>query len=290
MSPFVEIRLIALREVGKSIRSVKGIILGVLTLIGAFAASLLCVYVEGKQRATAGVDSTEAFTAFKHSIIANGTGNDALANTLASTPTSLLIFLQITIWLAPLLVALLGFDLISAEFQHRSVRYWTVRSRRSSYFIGKYLGLFGLVASVTLLLNVLAGIVVLAKGYAGIGDLVTWGTQFWLVTLPITMVWAAIAAFISSRFKTPILALLTTFGVFFVLWLLGIGGLVARFAMSTAGDIPTMSWYEYLYPNNYDQMLLSHEPTKVAMAIGILVGFSAVMSAAGSFLFARRDV
>jgi ABC-2 type transport system permease protein len=290
VSPFVEIRLIALREVGKSIRSVKGIILGVLTLIGAFAASLVCVYVEGKQRASAGVDSTEAFTAFKHSVIASGTGNDSLAGTLASAPTSLLIFFQITIWLAPLLVALLGFDLVSAEFQHRSVRYWTVRARRSSYFLGKYFGLFGIVASVTLLLNVLAGIVVLAKGYAGFGDLIVWGGKFWLVSLPITMVWAAIATFISSRFKTPILALLSTFGVFFVLWLLGIGGLIARLAMASPGDFPPMSWYEYLYPNNYDQMLLSHEPTKVAMAIGILFGFSAVMGAAGSLLFARRDV
>ena len=46
-----------------------------------------------------------------------------------------------------------------------------------------------------------------------------------------------------------------------------------------------MAWYEYLYPNGYDTMLLSPQPGKVLTAAGILLGFVAVVVAGGSFLF-----
>ena len=47
--------------------------------------------------------------------------------------------LFMTIWLTPMLVALMGFDSISADIQHKGVRYWTLRTRRASYFVGKWL-------------------------------------------------------------------------------------------------------------------------------------------------------
>ena len=273
-------------------RSVKGIILGVLTLIGAFVASLVCVWMEGSDRETAQVTSTAAYIELKKAAIEKATGDAAFASYAASVPTSLLIFLKITVWLGPLLIALLGFDLMSSELQHRSVRFWTVRTRRWSYFTGKMLGLWAIVALMTLVLNIMAGTVVAFRGYVTVGQLFTWGVRFWLVGVIIAGSWAAIATFISSCFRTPMLSLLTTFLAFFVMWAGSLIGFIvrARDALQGGAVQKDMAWYEYLYPNTYDTLLLSPEVTKVLTALGILIGFVLVANAAGAALFQRRDI
>lgn len=269
----------------------KGIILGVLTLLGAIVASLVCVWLEGSDRAHAGAGSNEAYVELKRQVLEKASGDAAYAAYTASIPSSLHVFLQITIWLGPLLIALLGFDIVAGEMQHRSVRFWTVRARRGSYFAGKLLGLWLLVGLITLVLNVIAGTVAAARGYVTVGQLLTWGPRFWLVAFVIAGAWAAVATFISSLFKTPILALLTTFATFFVMWLFGLGGFIVRLRDGfTTGVIKDMSWYEYLYPNAYDTLLISPHAGKVAIAHGVLLGFVVATTAVGSLLFARRDV
>jgi hypothetical protein len=92
--------------------------------------------------------------------------------------------------------------------------------------------------------------------------------------------------------------LLTTFGVFFLLWLANLigGALRAREAIQKAQEtmaapvLPGMRWYEYLYPNSYEQMLLSPDGTKVLTAVAVLLGFVVVVIAGGSFVFAKRDI
>ncbi len=291
MSPVYEIRLIAMRELRRGIRSAKGIALGALTLLGAFVASLVCVWIEGADRAKGSAESTQAYIEIKRQLLEQATGDAKFAAYLASIPTSLLIFLKITVWLSPLLVALLGFDAVSGELQHRTVRFWTVRSRRWSYLAGKFLGLCVLVGLVTLALNLLAGTVALVRGYVTLEELVQWGARFWFVAFVIAGAWAAIATFISSCFRTPMLALLTTFATFFVSWIAGAGGFISRQRHATdPGIAPHMAWYEYFYPNAYDTLLLSPETTKVLTALGILVGCVAITLAAGSFVFERRDI
>jgi ABC-type transport system involved in multi-copper enzyme maturation permease subunit len=291
LSPATEIRLIAAREIRRSVRSVKGIVLGILTLLGAFVTSLVCVWLEGSDRAHDNAASTEAYTELRKAAIEKATGDASFAAYAASIPTSLLVFLKVTVWLAPLLIALLGFDLMSSELQHRSVRFWTVRTRRWSYFTGKMLGLWSVVALMLLALNVMAGIVAAARGYVTPGQLFTWGLRFWLVAVVIAGSWAAIATFISSCFRTPMLSLLTTFLAFFVMWVVGLIGFVVR-ARDTVdtGVQKNMAWYEYLYPNTYDTLLLSPETTKVLTALGVLVGFVVLANAAGAALFQRRDI
>ena len=279
------------RELRRSVRSVKGIVLGILTLLGAFVASLVCVWMEGSDRDAAKVTSTQAYIELKKAAIEKATGDPAFASYAASVPTSLLVFLKITVWLGPLLIALLGFDLMSSELQHRSVRFWTIRTRRWSYFTGKMLGLWAVVALITLVLNVIAGTVVAARGYVTVGQLVTWGVRFWFVAVIIAGTWAAIATFISSCFRTPMLSLLTTFVAFFAMWLVSLIGFVVR-ARDTleTGVQKDMAWYEYLYPNSYDTLLISPETTRVLTALGVLVGFVVLANAAGAALFQRRDI
>jgi len=292
LSPALEIRLLVGREMRRCVRSAKGIALGLVTLLGAVVTSLLVTSIEGVDRSMAG-GSTEQFMELKRQAIEHQTGNAALAAQAANMPVSLKAFLEVTVWLSPLLIALLGFDAVSGELQHRTVRFWTVRTRRSTYFVAKLLGLWGLVALVALAINAIAGGVALSKGYVTGGELLSWGLRFWLVAVVIAGAWAAIAIFISSCFRTPVVALLTTFATFFVLWVIGF--LFANISraqtmlQSQALDV-RMRWYEYLYPNAYESMLLSDEPHRPLLGAAILLGFVACMAAAGSMLFARRDV
>jgi ABC-type transport system involved in multi-copper enzyme maturation permease subunit len=291
LSPATEIRLIAAREIRRSVRSVKGIVLAILTLLGAFVTSLVCVWFEGSLRVRDNAASTEAYTQLRQATLEKATGDPAFAAYAAAIPTSLLVFLKVTVGFAPLLIALLGFDLMSSELQHRSVRFWTVRTRRWSYFTGKMLGLWAVVALMMLALNVMAGIVAAARGFVTPVQLFTWGFRFWLVAVVIAGSWAAIATIISSCFRTPMLSLLTTFLAFFVMWVVGTIGFFARLreALET-GVQKNMTWYEYFYPNAYDTLLLSPETTKVLTALGVLVGFVVLANAAGAALFQQRDV
>jgi ABC-type transport system involved in multi-copper enzyme maturation permease subunit len=291
VSPALEIRLLATRELRRSVRSAKGIAIGALTLIGAIVTSLISVWIEGTDRQGANIDSTQAYIELKRQLLVKATGDVAFATYLASIPTSLLFFLKVTVWLSPLLVALLGFDAVSGELQDRSVRFWTIRSRRWSYLTGKTLGLWVLVGLVMLVLNGLAGTVALARGYVTPRDLVGWGLRFWWVAFVIAGAWAATATVISSCFRSPILALLTTFGTFFVSWIVGTGGFISRLRfVSDTGIARQMAWYEYFYPNAYDTLLLSPEITRVLTALAILMAFVGVIVAAGSLLFEWRDI
>jgi ABC-type transport system involved in multi-copper enzyme maturation permease subunit len=308
VSPLTETRLVAARELQRSIRSAKGIALGVLTLIGAVVASFLSVWIEGGYRARATAETAAAFIELKRQALTVMSGDPQFADHYAaSVPISLFIFLKITVWLSPLLVALLGFDSISGDLQHRTIRFWTVRARRSSLFIGKGLALWLLVGIVAFALNLVSGTVALARGYVTFTDLVAWGTRFWFVVFVIAGAWAAIATLVSSCFRAPIVALLTTLATFFVLWLAGIGAFGSRLCGSTDGAMPTsmpplmgapmaaspltrMAWYEFFYPNAYDALLLSPEWGRVVSGVGILLAFVVVVTVAGCALLQRRDV
>ncbi len=298
MSPAAEITLVAGRELKKSIRSIKGIILGILTLLGSFLTVLICVWIETNVRAKFGGESTQAFQdAYEQAAIKAGS-DPVVAHEMTHRPISLITFLKVLVWIGPLLVALLGFDSISSDLQHKTVRYWTVRTRRWSYLLGKFFGLWGIVSIITLTLMVISSIVVMIRGYISIGDFFSWGLRCWVVSALIVGVWTAVATFVSSRFKTPLLALLTTFGAFFCMWLPGFIGWAVRWgsAMSqqseatAAARISDVRWYEYLYPNGYDDLLLSPKPLQVAEGIGACMLYMIVFVGLASALFAKKDV
>jgi hypothetical protein len=51
-----------------------------------------------------------------------------------------------------------------------------------------------------------------------------------------------------------------------------------------------MRWFEYLYPNSYDALLLSPDASKVLAGVAALLGFVALALVAGSAMFQARDV
>jgi ABC-type transport system involved in multi-copper enzyme maturation permease subunit len=300
MTPASEITLVAGRELRKSIRSVKGIILGILTLLGSFLAVFICIWIESNVRNKFGADSTTAFQDAYEQAAVKGGSDPAVAHYVAHMPLSLITFLKVLVWIGPLLVALLGFDSVSGDLQHRTVRYWTIRSRRWSYLLGKFFGLWGIVSLVTLALVVLSSIAVLIRGYITFTDFFTWGLRCWVISAFIVGTWTGVAIFVSSRFKTPLLALLATFGAFFCMWLPGFIGWAVRWgtAIQASSDnestaratVVDIRWYEYLYPNGYDDLLLSPKPLHVAEGVGACALYMIVFVGLAAALFAKKDV
>ena len=303
MSPASEIALVAGRELKKSIRSIKGIILGILTLLGSVLAVLICIALESSVRTDIGAQNTDAFRQmYEDGMVKSGT-DPGVAHYVATMPISMVAFLKVLVWIGPLLVAVLGFDSVSGDLQHRTVRFWTVRSRRWSYLLGKFFGLWAIVSIVTLTLVVLSSIAVLVRGYITIGDFFTWGLRCWFISAMIAGVWTAVATFVSSRFKTPLFALLSTCGAFFCMWMAGVIGTVVRWytAISMAQKGPhgsdtaravvsNIHWYEYLNPNGYDDLLLSPKPLHVAAGLGACAVYVIVFVGLASALFAKKDV
>jgi len=276
MSPAAEVALVAARELRKNLRSAKGIILLALSVLGGTGVAVLMSRMV--QRETAGMSADE-LRAAQEAIFTKMAHDPAVGKYMATAPLPLVQALQISIWLAPLVIALVGFDAMSSDLQHRTVRFWTVRTRRWSHYVGKLVGLWASVSAITLCMNVLMWLVQIGGAYS-FGSILTWGVGFWLITLPISLVWCGLATLVGSFFRSPQLSLLVTFTAFFVVWLVG-------FAIAHAAEV---DWLLYVYPNFYDEWLMSPHPEKVAGAVGICAGAAALFTAAGAFVFAKRDV
>jgi ABC-type transport system involved in multi-copper enzyme maturation permease subunit len=278
VSPLQEVRHITLRELRKNFRSIKGIALGILTMLGGASIALLIAKAYEFKRQELGQVSPEQIHEARLAILRKAYEVDT-ANWLADAPDALLGLLNFTIWLTPLLIALMGFDSIAPDIQHRSVRYWTLRSRRWSYFLGKWAGLWATVSIVTFALDLFVWVFTIVRGDAPAAATLGWGMRFWLISLPLSAIWCGIAVLISSLFRSPIVALLTTFGAFFVLWVLFLVGALAHWE-------PLL----YVYPNHYDYFLLNPRPDRVGIGVLASIGMTGLYVIAGSTLFARRDV
>jgi ABC-type transport system involved in multi-copper enzyme maturation permease subunit len=276
--PLSEIRFVVERELRKNFRSVKGIVLMVLSLLGGSSIALLIAKYNAFKRDELGALDPAAIHDLREKALAKVYDVDT-AKSLADSPEVLLALLVLTVWLTPMLVALMGFDSIAPDIQHRSVRYWTIRTRRWSYFVGKWFGLWATVSAVTFVMDAVIWIVCIVRGEATAGATLAWGLRFWLTSLPMSAVWCGIAILISSLFRSPIVALLLTFAGFFVLWVV--------YLTAAVSDTNALL---YVYPNFYDHLLLNAHAYKVATGLGACLGMAALYVAGGSFIFAKRDV
>jgi ABC-type transport system involved in multi-copper enzyme maturation permease subunit len=263
MSPAAEVILVASREVKKNLRSAKGLVLLLLSVMGGALTAVVMTY---------------AARAAQSQAAAQGLPIGEIPTPQLISMFGLVRILGVTVWLTPLLVALLGFDGISGELQHRSVRYWTVRARRASFYAGKVLGLWAVVALVTLFMDALVWVVFIAS-MGTPGEVLKTGPLLWLVSLPIALAWSAIASLVSSMFRSPILALLVTFAVFFALWIVWFAGALSQ--------TPAL---QLAYPNSYKDWMIEGDAAHVVGAIAILLGAGGALTAAGALGFARRDV
>jgi ABC-2 type transport system permease protein len=305
LSPIAEVNLVLRRELVKSFRSVKGILLAVLTLLGGTLAALLFVAVE-----KAAIDP-DKFKGEKLAGLVAIYGQDQ-GEYLAKAPWTLLVMLNVTVWLGPALVWLMGFDTVASDVRFRSVRFWTVRTRRTSFYLGKVLGLWAVVSAVTLAMNLLVWIVIIARGEATAADAFSWGPRFWIVSVPISAAWCGLGILVASQFRTPMVSLLTMAGGFFAMFALWAAG-----AITTAFSSPRfprllflgregLVWQPgtvgsqngvnighvllHVYPNSYDRYLLSPHFSDAVIGFVATLGGAALFAAWGAYSFKRKDI
>jgi ABC-type transport system involved in multi-copper enzyme maturation permease subunit len=304
LNPLVEVWLIVARELRKNLRSVKGLVmlglsvLGAIASLGAMASLIRQPKLEEALKRAEGM-GTDALHDVKVEVLGGMYRDVKVGERLADAPSRLVFFFFVAIWLTPLLVAIVGFDGISSDLQYRSVRYWTIRTRRASYYVGKYLGLWAAVAIMTFVMHAIIWGVMIVRADASATEVLSWGVRFWLTSLPITGAWCAIATLIGSFFKTPMVGLLITCGTFFVMFFVGFiipNWMASVEDMSTKGTAVVehasnaVIALRFLYPNTLDAWLMSPELQHVLGGLGVFLGYALATCAGGSLVFARRDV
>jgi ABC-type transport system involved in multi-copper enzyme maturation permease subunit len=286
LSPISEVSLVTWRELRKSFRSAKGAALAAISILGGGAVSMVFAWIDRVRREQAeaiamaqtstGIDPHRAQVEFFSRWYG---GHANIGSLLADCPYALWMMLVATLWLAPLLVALMTFDAVSGELQRGTVRFWVVRARRSSYLIGKLLGTWLAVLAVSLAMNVIVWVTAAVIGHQSALYIVGWGLRFFAVVVPVTAAWCSIAVLIGSQVKTPMLSLMTICVAFFGFW-------VAHIAATFSGN----EWLKWAYPSAYDALLLSPDPSDVGrglLGIGVII---AISLGAATVAFERRDL
>jgi ABC-type transport system involved in multi-copper enzyme maturation permease subunit len=279
MNPLLEVWLVAARDLRKNVRSVKGLVMLGISLLGAFVSTLKLPKFED---AIGNISQLDAVSLHEVKARFFGTmyGDEATGKTLADAPLKLVFLFYIAVWLAPLLVMILGFDGISSDLQYRSVRYWTIRCRRPSYYAGKLLALWAIVGLLTFVMQLMIWVVTISNGEAPSGETIEWGLRFWATSLPITGAWCGVAVLVSSLAKTPMLSLLGTVASFLMLFILGL-------VFGRGRDVEAM---KYLYPNNFDGWIMSANHAHMMEGLGACLVYIVGTYALGAYILTTRDV
>ncbi|MFS8072030.1 MAG: ABC transporter permease [Byssovorax sp.] len=280
MSPVTEAGLTALRELRRNLRSTKGIAMFVLFFLGGAIPTvgqvLLAKLVnmpdaplEERQQMFEG-----ALTQLKF--------DEATAKYLSTCPPALYLFLfKGALFFLPALVVLIGFDQIAGEIQHRSIRYLAGRARRSALVAGKAIGVWGVIATMTLVLNITVWTVMLVEGKYPAGLVLSWGLRIWIFTVASAAAYVGLTTLVSSLFRTPIVALFAGVATLFVLWL----------ACSLFGIFDATQVATWAFPSTYEsRLLVSPDPLRVVGGVAALIAWGAVMVAGAAAIVSRRDI
>ncbi|RKH13007.1 ABC transporter permease [Corallococcus sp. CA053C] len=213
------------------------------------------------------------------------TSNDtAMMEALAQVPIVVLVVFKITLFFLPAYIALMGFDQVSGEVGPRSIRYLTVRARRSSVLLGKFLSqatlLLALVLVIDLAIFVYARIL---NPDFGFGVLVLNLLKFWTATIVFSLAYVALTTLCSSLFRSPAVSLVFNFILLFVFWLMDS---VAR----ASSDTNLLRFLRYLSPSNYSGNLLHPKLAEFAGSGAAYAAFAAIFLVGAYGVLRARDL
>lgn len=278
-----EVSLTAIREIRKNLRSAKGIAMCSLFFVFGAVPSVLQVLFS-KATASAGLDNAPEQMLHEARVKAYTTIYDSadIGNYLAKCPDTLYVFLlEIAFLCLPVLVLLVGFDQIAGEIQHRSIRYVVGRSRRTSFVVGKTLGLWAVVSAVMLLLHLTVWIVMLIRGTAPAGDVFSWGLRIWAFGVAYSAAWAGYTTLVSSLFRTPIVAMFVGAGVGSFLF-------VTYLVLRAIGE--RTEAFTWIFPNKYVWLMVSPDPSKALGGMALCIAWGALCVLASTAVVRRRDI
>ena len=219
---------------------------------------------------------------------------------LKEVPLTILLVLRVVLFFLPFYVAVMAFDGVSGEIGPRSIRYLTVRSRRSSVLIGKFISnallLTGLVGVITLAVFVFGGLSSKGEGFA-FGTLATWFGRFWIAAVLYSLAWLALTTTCSALFRTPVLSLVFNFFALFFLWLVDrIGSAFVERAIgpdNLPGPEETTSFLahlRWLTPSHWSTGLLHPHAGPFLVSVAVLAGFTLLYLGTAYAVLRARDV
>jgi ABC-type transport system involved in multi-copper enzyme maturation permease subunit len=211
-------------------------------------------------------------------------GDQAMMEALAQVPLVVLVVFKVTLFFLPVYIAIMGFDQVSGEVGPRSIRYLTVRSRRSSLLLGKFLSqatvLLGLVLIIDLAIFIYAAFTTqdFTAGSFAINLL-----KFWLAAVVFSLAYLALTTFCSSIFRAPALSLIFNIFMLFGFWLVNLMG-------SFATEKSPMSYVRYLTPSHYANNLLHPRLAEFAVSGAAYAVFALLFLGGALFVLRARDL
>ncbi|WP_434389484.1 ABC transporter permease [Melittangium boletus] len=189
----------------------------------------------------------------------------------------------LSLFFLPLYIALMGFDQVSGEVGPRSIRYLTVRSRRSSIVLGKLLAqttvLWALVFALDFGLCVYTAFT--TPGF-GAGAFARYLVHFWVASALYSFAFLSLTALCSCLTTSPAVSLILNLAVLLsslILWMT---------ALADEGN-PVRN-ARYLSPLRYSLGLLSPETAQVALSAAAYAVFSVLFLGGALAALRTRDL
>ncbi len=289
MNPLSEVGLTCLREMRKNLRSAKGIVMGLLFLLGGGAASLIYMALKAlADRFSNGQPVPDEQVQALREKLWSGVWNPEIGAYLSHSPLIFVALFKATLWFIPFMTLMIGFEQIAGDLQHRTIRYTAVRARRTSIVAGKALAIWGVVSVLLLALHMFVWIVTLLRGDATLLQTLSWGPRMWAFSAVFTAAYAGSTILASSLTRRPVLSLFLGLIMFSFVWVMD----VAVDAVH-ALDNDKYRWFEnvgFAIPDWYEVWLVSPRPVEVIGAIIILLAFGVGTTALAAYIVTRRDL
>ncbi len=240
----------------------------VLALLGLYCLFALLVFV-----------MAAAFRSFAQQLSESG----LVLFESGAMPVPILGVFYLSLFFLPIYVALMGFDQVSGEVGPRSIRYLTVRARRSSVLLGKFLAqttvLLGLVCLLDLALCVYAWLTTPGFGSA---TFVLYVLRFWLASTVFSLAFLALTSLCSSLTPNSAVSLILNISVLLLSFLVWTTALLDRGHPLRA--------IRYLSPLRYSLRLVYPEAWDVAGSVAAYVFFTLLFLGGAFFVLRERDL
>lgn len=213
-----------------------------------------------------------------------------LAEALALLPILIPLFFKISLYFIPLYAALMGFDQLSGEIEHRSIRYLAVRARRSSILLGKFAAQATVLLGLILLTDTLAfAVAKLQSPELAFTTLLPSLLKFWVAATVFSLAYVALTSVCSSLFSMPAVSLIFNLLALFGFWLLELVG--GYFTLSSEAEaLHPAAYLKWISPVTYSDALLHPTLQTFGTGVAAFLAFTAAFLGLGYANLRRRDV
>ena len=184
-------------------------------------------------------------------------------------PLAVLAVFYLSLFFLPVYVALMGFDQVSGEVGPRSMRYLTVRARRTSVVLGKFLAQTTVLLGLVLVLDLgLCLYTAVSTPGLGVGSLVLHLLKFWLASTVFSLTFLALTSLCSNLTTSPAVSLIANLSVLMLSLLFWMTAL--------ADEANPLRLLRFVSPFAYSINLISQEAAEVGSSVAAYVLFTAV--------------